>query len=292
MLVVDDVKTNRFCIMPSNSINIYWGIFCLMAIIYYALSFPIRFALYFRGNNLKDAHEALFIIDYAIDALFIVDFILRLQFYAYVDFENGKNRVVVERDMIRKNYIRSNWFKVDRIAIIPLDILASIFGYHTIFRAPKVLRVTQIPNVVKRFQRNLDECLNISMTESQASGLVLLIYSILIVVWSSAGWNAIRSQEQWHESVYWALTTLTTVGYGDFTPSNFRETCYAIVIGAAGATFTAGIIANVTSYFHDVDVSEDNIDHKRNCVQVCQNLNYIGWKLNVRTILSHFIFYL
>jgi hypothetical protein len=268
MLEEELAETKNFCILPSSSIHVYWDIFSLLFIIYYSVSSPIRFAFFFRNKTLEKTHDGSFFIDYIIDIIFVFDLLLRLQVYAYIDFNNGRNEVVVDRVMIRKNYMNSNWFKIDRIAIIPFDILSLIFGHHTLLRIPKLARVFQISSTVNRLQRNFDDCMDISMTESQSSGLIMLIYSVLIVVWSSAGWNAIRREERIYESVYWALTTLTTVGYGDFTPSDFRETCYAVVIGAIGATFTAAIIANVTSFFHDVDISEDNIDHKLNCVKV------------------------
>lgn len=268
MMLVNEDERISLCILPSSKIHVYWDVFCLLAIMYYSISIPIRFALFFRNNTLKNAHDQSFLIDYVIDSLFVIDFLLRLQVYAFVDFENGKNEVITERSMIRKNYIQSKWFQVDRIAILPCDTLALLFGHHTLLRCNKLLRIFQISSVVKRLQINFDGCMNIPMTEPQSSGLIMLLHSILIIIWSSAGWNALRKNERIYKSVYWALTTLTTVGYGDFTPHDFRETCYAIAIGAIGATFTAGIIANVTSYFHDVDISEDNIDHKLNCVKV------------------------
>ena len=268
MMKTTEMKMRKFCILPSSSLHVYWDILSLISIIYCSISIPIRFALFFRKDELQSAHGYSFFVDYTIDFLFILDFILRLEFYAYIHFDNGRNEIVTDRAMIRKKYIESSWFRIDRIAIIPFDMLSPLFGHPTLLRIPKLVRVYQIPSIIKRLQRNFDECMNVSMTESQSSGLIMLIFSILIVVWSSAGWNSIRNEERMYESVYWALTTLTTVGYGDFTPNDFRETCYAIVIGAIGATFTAGIIANVTSFFHDVDISDENIDHKLNCVKV------------------------
>lgn len=268
MLQANDVTKKGLCILPSSRIHVYWDLFCIFAIMYYCISSPIRFALFYKSNTLEIAYNPSFYLDYVIDALFLVDLVLRLMVYAYIDIENGRNEVISDRLMIKKNYLQSTWFKVDRVAILPLDFLALPFGHHTLFRCSKLIRIFQLSKVVKRLQQHFDDCMSIPMTESQSSGLMMLLYSILIVVWSSAGWNALRNDERIYKSVYWALTTLTTVGYGDFTPHNFRETCYAIAIGAIGATFTAGIIANVTSYFHDVDISEENIDHKMNCVKV------------------------
>lgn len=273
MMKVTSSTGARICILPSSKIHVYWDLFCIFAIMYYAISNCLRFALFYRSKTLKGAHNSLFLIDYIIDALFVIDVILRMQVYAFIDLENGRNEVITERSLIRKNYLNSTWFQVDCITILPFDFLALSFGHHTLFRCTKMARVLQIEGVVKRLRHNLDNCMNVSITGSQATGLIMLLYCILIVVWSSAGWNALREDEKIYKSVYWALTTLTTVGYGDFTPQDFRETCYAIVIGAIGATFTAGIIANVTSYFHDVDIAEDNIDHKMNCIKVSPNDN-------------------
>ena len=47
----------------------------------------------------------------------------------------------------------------------------------------------------------------------------------------------------------------------------YRETCYCIFVGAAGATFCAAIIANVTSFFHNAEISEDNTEHKLTVVK-------------------------
>ena len=169
---------------------------------------------------------------------------------------------------MRKYYIESRWFILDCISCVPIDLISLLVGHYTLLRIPKLLRILKIPAMVTRLQNNFDECLHITMNESQVSCMVMFLCSLLIIVWSSAGWNSIRTDERPFDSVYWALTTLTTVGYGDLTPTNFKETCYAIFVGATGATFTAGIIANVTSFFHDVDISEDNIEHKKNCVKV------------------------
>lgn len=268
MLGASEVKVKGFRIKTDSPIHVYWDIFAVIAIMYEAISCPIRFAYNFRSSTLDSAHNWDFFIHYFIDAVFICDIYLRTNAYAFVSFDNGRSETILTKEDIRRNYMKSPWFRIDAIASIPYDILALYFGHHTLFRIPKVLRVVQLSSLVSRLRQKLDDCLGIVLHEASTSGLIMFLSTILIIVWSSAGWNALRYNENAYKSVYWALTTLTTVGYGDFTPENFRETLYAVIVGAIGATFTAGIIANVSSFFHDVDISEDNIDHKMNSAMV------------------------
>jgi len=277
MLEETEIKVRGLRILPDSSLRVYWDMFALAAITFDAISCPIHFALNFRSSTLGTAHDWTFFIHYCVDAAFIIDVYLRMTAYAYVSVDGGRNEVVVDGAIIRRKYLNSSWFAIDRIAIVPYDLLSLIFGHHTLLRIPKLIRVIQLSSIVSRLRRNLDDCLNISVNEASASGAIMCISTILIIVWSSAGWNAIRLNESGYKSVYWALTTLTTVGYGDITPSNLHETLYAIIVGAVGATFTAAIIANVTSFFHDVDISEDNIDHKVNCIKVRYVSDKIGY---------------
>ena len=260
-------------ILPTSKIHVYWDIFCLSAITYYSMSCPIRLASFINSGGIKQGFSMSFLLDYVLDFFFFVDVFLRMNVYAYVSYESGRNEVVLDREMMAKNYLGSHWFRVDIISIIPYDLISLATGYYSLYRIPKVVRTLQIPSIVSRLQRNLDECMQITMNETRVSTLKMFLASILIIVWSSAGWNAVRVEETAYESVYWAFTTLTTVGYGDITPLNFLETCYALFVGAIGATFSAAIIANVTSFFHDIDVSEDNVDHKLHCIKVRQ-LNF------------------
>jgi hypothetical protein len=276
MLGETEVNVKGLRILTNSPIHVYWNMFAIIAIMYEAISCPIRFAINFRSSTLDTAHNWDFWIHYLFDAAFLYDIYLRVNAYAYVSFDNGKNQTIVERGLIWRHYLNSEWFRIDGIASIPYDVFALIFGHHTLFRIPKMIRVMQLPSLVSRLRQKLDDCLAITMQESSASGLMMFLSTILIIVWSSAGWNALRFNESAYKSVYWALTTITTVGYGDFTPENFRETLYAVIVGAAGATFTAGIIANVTSFFHDVDISEDNIDHKVNSVMVSLSMTCNG----------------
>jgi len=268
MMREDVTVKKEFRILPNSRIHLCWDFISIAAILYYSIDSPIRAVSYYRANILDSAYDAHFIMDYCIDLMFIVDMILRLTLYSYSSYANGKTVVVSDSAAIRHRYLLSKQFKIDLVAVLPFDLIsAGTDSYHVLFRFSKLIRVIQIPKAISNLQEHLDACLDVKMNETQRSVLLMLLYSLLLVVWSSAGWNALRLEESAIISVYWAITTLSTVGYGDVTPLDFTETCYALVVGAVGAVFTAAVVANVTSFFHDAELSENNYEHKLNCIK-------------------------
>ena len=267
MMEKSDVVVKGYRILPHSPVHVWWDCFALSAIMYYCISCPVKLASYIRTDKLGSSYSPIFLLDYILDSSFMVDIYLRMRVYACVSYDNGRNEIVIDKDRIAAHYKNSNWFLIDIFSVIPFDLVSPATGYFALYRLSKMARVLQISPLISRLRSKLEECMQMTMNETQASSLIMFIYSVLIVVWSSAGWNALREGESAYHSVYWALTTLTTVGYGDFIPLNFRQTCYALFVGAAGATFSAAIIANVTSFFHDVEISEDSTEHKLNCLK-------------------------
>lgn len=268
MMREDTIRQREFRVLPNSRIHLCWDVISMAAILYYAIDSPTRIASYHRASVLDSAYDSHFFIDYCIDLMFIVDMILRSTIYSYGSYENGRTVVISDSLAIRRQYLSSEKFKIDLLAVLPLDLISAGTGsYHVLFRLPKLIRVMQIPSVVSDLQKHLDACMDVKMNETQRSVLLMLVYSLLLVVWSSAGWNALRPDESAILSVYWAITTLSTVGYGDLTPGDFTETCYALFVGAVGAVFTAAVVANVTSFFHDAELSENNYEHKLNCIK-------------------------
>ena len=70
-----------------------------------------------------------------------------------------------------------------------------------------------------------------------------------------------------NRSLYWSLTTLTTVGYGDISPTNITEMTYGVLMFVVGAVVYASIFANVTSLMGKFD--EANYLLQRICSWPC-----------------------
>ena len=68
------------------------------------------------------------------------------------------------------------------------------------------------------------------------SALLVLIVSLGLVVGLLEGWSI-------HESIYFALVSGLTIGYGDFAPKSLLTRALAIAIGVCGVLLTALVAA-------------------------------------------------
>jgi len=56
-------------------------------------------------------------------------------------------------------------------------------------------------------------------------------------------------------AVYWAVTTITTVGYGDITPGTALERCFVSMAMLLGATFYGYLVGTITSIVASIDLN-------------------------------------
>ncbi len=71
----------------------------------------------------------------------------------------------------------------------------------------------------------------------------LLFWAVLIIHWIAAGWLMLRGHDparsvlsNYLDALYWTGTTLTTVGYGDITPTTDLEKVYSLLPGELSST--------------------------------------------------------
>jgi hypothetical protein len=91
--------------------------------------------------------------------------------------------------------------------------------------------------------------------------LVYFVYWLgLCVHWITLGWIAIRGipifadvPSLYLHSLYWCLSTLTTIGYGDITPRTNTEIGYVIGIMIFGVATYGYVIGNVANILVNID---------------------------------------
>ena len=146
-------------------------------------------------------------------------------------------------------YIFSLWGIIDLLAILPAYVSLLIVGsqYFIIVRIFRLLRVFRILRLV-RFNREAAVLISalrassfkISIFLSTVVTIVVLLGTLMYVVESPE--NGFTSIPQ---SIYWAIITITTVGYGDIVPHTVLGkfiSSFAMIIGYAIIAVPTGIV--------------------------------------------------
>ena len=143
----------------------------------------------------------------------------------------------------RFKYIVSAWGIVDLLAIIP-TYLSTFYPPIGVLLDIRILRLIRVFRVfkLKRYVTG-GSTMMIALSKSRPKILAFLLFVILVSVVLGSIMYVIEGQKNGFEtlpdSIYWAIVTLTTVGYGDVTPVTILGKIIASLIMILGY----GIIA-------------------------------------------------
>ncbi|MCB9034506.1 MAG: ion transporter [Chitinophagales bacterium] len=203
------------------------------------------------------------VLEWIITALFTIEYILRI--YC------SKNK---------KNYIFSFYGIVDLLSILPSYLSLFLGGTHYLMtiRALRLLRVFRVFKMGTFVQESnkLWEAIVLSKIKilvflMSVTIISIIVGSLMYIIESNtnSGFSSIP------KSIYWAIVTMTTVGYGDITPKTnvgqFLSACL-MILGYAIIAVPTGI---VVAEFARTDKNKANIS-----TQVCSHCHKEGHDAN------------
>ena len=99
-------------------------------------------------------------------------------------------------------------------------------------------------------ERRLERFLREPPSVRKAAG-VIVIATLVVVVGAGVGISLLDNEEYPNIGIgmWWALQTVTTVGYGDVTPTNVTGRLVGAVVMLEGTAFIAIVTAVITSTF-------------------------------------------
>ena len=152
------------------------------------------------------------------------------------------------------SYIFSFFGIVDLLALIPTYLSLLFPGAH-IFSVIRVLRVLRVFRVLKLVQfMGEAEMLRKAMSASKRKIFVFLFYVMTLVVILGSIMYLVEGEKSGFDniprSIYWAIVTLTTVGYGDISPQSNLGQVIAALIMIMGYSIIAVPTGIVTSAMH------------------------------------------
>lgn len=232
-----------------------------------AIAIPASISLMALGIANGDIAYHLMPVLYGLDALCLLDLVIQLgrnRRFASIKTANGW--------AARANSSPSNHLLIFiLIATLPWELIIAtdslVAGALPALWMGRFIRILQLHQVLTRIEHShyLQPWLYRTVR--------LVLYVLLTIHCLSCGWllfgftqeNSWLNQRDWGSlsfdslyirSVYWAITTMTTVGYGDITPGTDAEYVFSALVMLAGASFYAYIIGNVASLLNQLNASE------------------------------------
>lgn len=269
-------------IPPDHPYKLAWDLAIGAQLVYCAAAIP--FEITFLAESAEVAQWWFARLDVAVDVMFALDIVLNLR-TAVVD---RSGRVVASSAGIARAYVRS-WFLVDVLAVLPIATVMRHWvhtaGSRSILylRAIRLLKLTRVLKLLRTVMR-------VETTVAVASHSTLRVVRLLFKVWfiahlltcgfyyvsvtsadvygdSLMRWmpTSYSTYEKYVFCLYWAVSTMTTVGYGDANPGNPAEVAYVtagVLVGASTFTYVVGTLSSLVDELHaSADTYRARMDH-------------------------------
>lgn len=232
----------------------YWSILHLLSILFFTLHFIISFrtTYWWRGEEINDTSRIL-----------------------------------------KRNFRPSVIF--DILPILPLELLFPFAPQPVLFlffiiRVSKVFHFWQFGQII----RNIE---NLTLIHPIIIRMVLSLITIFVIShWVALGWLSVSHNpldnkvDNMVDALYWSVTTLTTVGYGDITPETNSEKIYTMIIMFMGVGMYGYIIGNIASLLARWDSAKR--DHIEKLERIISFMRYKQIPLKTQKRVRHYYFYL
>uniref|UniRef100_A0A087Y384 Voltage-gated delayed rectifier potassium channel KCNH4 n=1 Tax=Poecilia formosa TaxID=48698 RepID=A0A087Y384_POEFO len=274
---VASVKKSRFILLHYSIFKAMWDWLILLATFYVAVTVPFNVCFVSHsegGDRLSLVTRSTTWSDIAVEMLFIADIILNFR----TTYVSQSGQVVYDTRSICLHYF-TTWFFVDLIAALPFDLLYAFnisVLQTSLVHLLKTVRLLRLLRLLQKLDRY-----------SQYSAVVLtLLMSVfaLLAHWMACIWYIIGRKEiessdpvtwdiGWLQdlgkrletpyinrtiggpsipsayiaSLYFTLSSLTSVGFGNVCANTDAEKIFSICIMLIGALMHAVVFGNVTA---------------------------------------------
>ncbi|XP_057501365.1 potassium channel AKT1-like [Actinidia eriantha] len=297
------VKPRSFIIFPTDPRYRVWEAFLAVLVLYTAWASPFEFGF------LRKPEAPLSILDNIENGFFAIDIILTF-FVAYLD--KTTYLLVDDRKQIAWKYA-STWLAFDVISTIPSELALKIspasfqYGFFNMLR---LWRLRRVSSVFARLEKDKNfnyfwlRCVKLIFVTLFAVHCAGCFYYLLAArhhdpenTWIGKQMGADFMQKsvwiRYVTSMYWSITTLTTVGYGDLHPVNSTEMKFVTFYMLFNLGLTAYLIGNMTNLvvhatsktraFRDTIQAVSNFSHRNRLPPRLQDQMLAHLSLKFRT---------
>ena len=267
----------NFVLTPESHLRWKWDIVMSVTLVWVSIFTPLQISYFSDTMTWKNIDDWLFLftVDRCIDAIFIVDMFVTLR-TAWRSEEDGRLKFTQREAAL--NYLGTyergpGWFWIDLLSVIPFELFTEATSGVT--RVPRVIRIVRLLKLSKvlkmvkifvRVERHLGTIyrygllrifkfvfLIVFMTHLLSCALYM---TYLLQEDSTESWldrqvasdgsplAFATTEEIYVTGIYWAMTTLTTTGYGDVIAANFGEKVFFTCIMLLSTFLFAYVVGN------------------------------------------------
>ena len=155
----------------------------------------------------------------------------------------------------RRAYARKAWLDL-LVIVVSFPLLGELFALTRLVRLSRLVRVLRLLRLA-------------SLAAVSARGLLLLrrllrkrglgyvTTAFVLIALTTGGLFALFEGHRVVDGLWWTVVTLTTVGYGDFSPVTMGGRVTAVVLMLAGIGVVSFITANIAAFFVESDQESD-----------------------------------
>ena len=218
----------------------FWDILIVVSSTIAALRIPIQLgSQYSIGDN-------LFFIDWAVLLIFILDIPIN-----FIRPQSGIGRSILSKREQAVRYLKG-WFILDVLAAFPFQLF---FG-SPFFHLARLIKLARVAKLMHHRRRRPFQHSTLFRLSS------FFFWLALVTHWLSCGWLELSAAAGVPEAsstylcaLYWCVTTLTTVGYGDITPLTDAQTIYTMFVMVLGVGMYGYVIGNVANLLANIDMA-------------------------------------
>uniref|UniRef100_A0A671RUR3 Voltage-gated delayed rectifier potassium channel KCNH4 n=1 Tax=Sinocyclocheilus anshuiensis TaxID=1608454 RepID=A0A671RUR3_9TELE len=263
------IQKSRFILLHYGTFKAGWDWLILLATFYVAVTVPynVCFTVVGGRDELTTPRNPPSVSDILVEILFMLDIVLNFR----TTFVSTSGQVVYDARSICVHYV-TTWLFVDLIAALPFDLLYAFnvsvyFGVH-LLKTVRLLRLLRLLQKLERYSQYSAVVLTLLMS------MFALLAHWMACVWYIIGRSEIENNSpgSWdigwlHElgkrlavlgggpsirssyvtSLYFALSSLTSVGFGNVSANTDSEKIFSICTMLIGALMHAAVFGNVTA---------------------------------------------
>ena len=214
--------------MDENKLERYFEI---PMIIFGILVLPVLYIQMTSTNPLL--RSIAFVIDVLIWLAFLIEFVTLIS---------------VTKD--KKRYVKTNWLNLAIIVLSPPLPLRALPGFEAL-RIIRVLRVLRVFVVLSRGTKGFKK-----FYAKNSINYVLYLTVILVFICGFI-FSIFEKGKSFFDGIWWAIETVSTVGYGDIAPLTPAGRALGIVLIFLGIGFMSMLTAAISAYFVEKDSNRE-----------------------------------